>query len=109
MGKKNSGSPLLIGAAIVIGIVASVPKAAWIGLAVLAAAVFLIRYFMKASPNTKVTSSAVEPATQSGLERGVSPTGRTLVAKPPFVPSKVNSDPERLINVTASGGALENG
>ena len=107
MGKKSSGSPLLIGAAIVIGVVATVPKAVWIGLVVLAAAVFLIRYFMKASATAEVTSPAVEPDAQRGFESDASPAARTLVARPAFMPSKANSETERLVSITVSGGASE--
>jgi len=107
VGKKNSGSPLLIGAAIVIGVVASVPKAVWIGLAALAAAVFLIRYFMKASATAASSSTDIEPAAKSEFERDASPVARTLAARPTFMPSKASSEPERLVTITVSGDAPE--
>lgn len=107
MGKKNSGSPLLIGVVIFIGVVASVPKAVWIGLAVLVAAVFLIRYFMKASATGASSSPDIEPAAQREFERDASPAVRTITARPAFMPSKASSEPERFVTILVSGDAPE--
>jgi len=109
VGKKNSGSPLLIGVAIVIGVVASVPMAVWIGLAVLVAAVFLIRCFMKASPTAAGSSPDIEPESRGGADSAAPPVARTLAARPAFMPSKASREPELLVTITVSDGAPEKG
>jgi len=62
--KKSSGEALLVGAGIVIAILAAIPKEAWIALGVIIVLFFLIRMFLKNSdrpvPPTPI-SEAVEP------------------------------------------------
>lgn len=50
MAKKNSGSPLLIGVAVVIGLIAAVPKEIWIGLLALGAVIFVFWLFREKKP-----------------------------------------------------------
>lgn len=86
MAKKNTGSPLLIGAVIVVGLIASVPKEIWIGLLVLGAAVFAVRLFLK--PKSVVPDLAEPP-------RGL---------QPPETSAKTQVNTDSLVTVTFSSG-----
>lgn len=97
MGKKNSGSPLLIGVVIVVGVVASVPKEVWIGLVVLGAAVYLIRQYMKA----KTVASSPVPVKPSAQRN--SWASESVSSRAPVVKSR--SDSEALVTITVSGSS----
>jgi uncharacterized tellurite resistance protein B-like protein len=89
--KKSTGSPLLIGVAIVIGLIASIPKEVWIGLLALGAAIFVFRYFTKAKPSV----SAAEP-TEPRLRRSDRLPGMQM--------AKERFDTDALVTITLSGG-----
>ena len=65
--KKSSGEALLVGVAIVIGLLASIPKELWIGIGVLVVVAFVARAFLKKSEpdvpqaSYRVTVEATSP------------------------------------------------
>lgn len=67
MGKRSNGDGLLVAGAIVIALLASIPKEAWIGLAVVVALYFGLRAYFKKSADTPVTQvqAVTEPLQQS--------------------------------------------
>jgi nitrous oxide reductase accessory protein NosL len=88
VGKKNSGSPLLIGIAIVIGLLAAIPKQVWIAMAALAAVGFLVWQFMKRAKTTTASSEAGASSTQSNQQDAAVPVKQTLGAKGAVVPAR---------------------
>ena len=91
MAKKNIGSSLLIGAAIVVGLIAFIPKELWIGLLALGATIFIFRYFTKA----KSPPRAAEP--EESLSRPSNRSSGVPVIKERF-------DTDALLTITVSGG-----
>lgn len=91
MGKKNSGSPLLIGIAIVIGLLAAIPKQVWIAMAVPAAVGLLVWQFLKRAKTTTASSEPGASFTQSNQQDAAVPVEQTLGAKGAVVPATVAS------------------
>lgn len=77
MAKKSSGSGLLIVGAIVISLLAAIPKEAWIGLAIAVVLYFGLRAYFKKSANTSGISvqAAMNPAQQEPVVVQRSATG----------------------------------
>lgn len=84
--KKKTGSPLLIGAIIVVGLIASIPKEMWIGLLILGVAIFAVRLLLKPK---SVVPDPVEPP-------------RSL--RPPEASAKAQVNMDSLVTVTFSSG-----
>ena len=124
MGKKNSGSPLLIGIAIVIGLLASIPKQVWLGLAVTGAVGVVVWMFLKRAKNTKVSPEPIAPTSLDSHHASASPVEPTLGGKGAIVPGRLatagtakapsalsNSStvgsPAALVSITVTGGTPE--
>ncbi|OIR09774.1 tellurite resistance protein TerB [mine drainage metagenome] len=95
MGKKNSGSPLLIGIVVVIWLLISIPREVWVGLVILALAVLGIRYFFKSPGTTGIVSLSDESSSQAGQRNARSPIARS---------SRVGSNVDDLVTITISDG-----
>lgn len=86
--KKNSGSPLLIGAVIVVGLIASIPMEIWIGFLALGAVIFVLWLIKKQK--------------QKSAPPNASPTERSQ--RLPEMHTKRQVDTDALVTVTFTGG-----
>ncbi|MFH2133638.1 MAG: TerB N-terminal domain-containing protein [Pseudomonadota bacterium] len=95
MGKKSSGSPLLIGIVVVIWLLISIPREVWVGLVILALAVLGIRYFFMSPSSTGVSSLSDDSSSQSSQRNTRPSTSRS---------STVGENVDDLVTITFSDG-----
>src|SRR3989338_3232877 len=95
MGKKSSGSPLLIGVVVVIWLLISIPREVWVGLVILALAVLGIRYFFMSPSSTGVSSMSDDSSPQTG-QRNTRPST--------FRSSTVGANVDDLVTITVNDG-----
>ncbi|PKO49181.1 MAG: Tellurite resistance protein TerB [Betaproteobacteria bacterium HGW-Betaproteobacteria-4] len=100
MAKKNSaGSGLIVGAALIIGLLASIPKEIWIGLIVLAIVVWIVLKFTKTKDARQDAASLPKPAP---VQVRTTTPARSVT---PQAPASSNSakQPETFATVTVTG------
>lgn len=95
MGKKSSGSPLLIGIVVVIWILASIPKEVWVGLVILALVVLGVRYFFMSPSSTGISSLSDETLSKNSQQDARTPTSRS---------SRVGLNVDDLVTITINDG-----